>query len=198
MEAVALCVTWILLIRGKTIWQMRIMQIAFGIASACELGYESYMFLIVDRKYYKLFSSYTRAATLIGRFFAYALAQFLVSFHLESYLLSNQITSIQKINTFQLNLDSSALRRENTKESRNEEMKRQETEKNKDFSNRLSSIKSKRREFIQFEYSIAAYGRFILQEIKIFAQNTNVLKWSIWWTLTSCGFYQITNYVQSL
>ncbi|EFO14690.1 hypothetical protein LOAG_13826 [Loa loa] len=30
MEAVMLCITWILLIWGKTIWQMQIMQIAFG------------------------------------------------------------------------------------------------------------------------------------------------------------------------
>lgn len=66
-------------------------QFITGIASACELGYESYMFLIVDKKYYKLVSSYTRAATLIGRFLAYALAQFLVSFNYGSYLLLNQV-----------------------------------------------------------------------------------------------------------
>ncbi|EFO16653.1 hypothetical protein LOAG_11851, partial [Loa loa] len=45
---------------------------------------------------------------------------------------------------------------------------------------------------------MAAYFCYILQQLKIFKQNKNVLKWSIWWALTSCGFYQITNYVQSL
>ncbi|VDO83822.1 unnamed protein product, partial [Onchocerca flexuosa] len=50
------------------------------------------MFLIVDKKYYKLVSSYTRAATQVGRFFAYALAQFLITFKYGTYLLLNQIS----------------------------------------------------------------------------------------------------------
>uniref|UniRef100_A0A1I8EU19 Uncharacterized protein n=1 Tax=Wuchereria bancrofti TaxID=6293 RepID=A0A1I8EU19_WUCBA len=200
MEAVALCFTWILLI-----WR---------IASACELGYESYMFLMVDKKYYKLVSSYTRAATLIGRFFAYILAQFLISFNYGSYLLLNQIsfgavcviipTAIafppitkEIINSKAESQSKKAV--DDTREKETSEVSSDKTAKVKDS----SDVKSRDiKESVDLKeniiYRMEEYFHFILRELKIFKRNKNVLKWSIWWALTSCGFYQITNYVQSL
>ncbi|VBB27590.1 unnamed protein product [Acanthocheilonema viteae] len=210
LEAVALCVTWIILIWGKTIWQMQIMQISFGIASACEIGYESYLFLIVDKKYYKLVSSYTRAATLIGRFFAYALAQFLISFNYGSYLLLNQISFgavcviipiAVAFPSITPEIISSKTQRKQTDDMRQKETSEVSSDKTENIKD-SSSVRSENiRESVKeknVDRSIATYCRFILQQLKIFTKNKNVLKWSIWWALTTCGFYQITNYVQSL
>lgn len=203
-EAVALCFTWILLIWGKTIWQMQIMQIAFGVASACELGYESYMFLMVDKKYYKLVSSYTRAATLTGRFFAYALAQFLISFNYGSYLLLNQISFGAVCVIIPIAIAFPPITKEiidSKVESQGkkavDDMRQKET--SEDSSDKTAKAKdsgdAKTRDIKE---RMEEYSHFILHELKIFKRNKNVLKWSIWWALTSCGFYQITNYVQSL
>ncbi|MCP9265283.1 Reduced folate carrier [Dirofilaria immitis] len=199
-EAVALCVTWILLLWGKTIWQMQIMQIAFGIASACELGYESYMFLIVDKKYYKLVSSYTRAATLIGRFFAYALAQFLVSFNYGSYLLLNQISfgavciiipiaiAFPPITSEIIN--SKAQGKQTNDKRQTSKITSNETTNAEDFNGTKSENIDKSLESRNASYNMTAYFRFVLKQFKIFKHNKNVLKWSIWWALTSCGIYQ--------
>lgn len=63
-----------------------------GIASAAEIAYYSYMYAVVDQKHYKKITSYIRAAALVGKFFAFGLAQFLVSTGYGSYLLLNQVS----------------------------------------------------------------------------------------------------------
>ncbi|VDN08269.1 unnamed protein product [Thelazia callipaeda] len=206
LEAVTLCATWILLIWGKTVWQMQIMQIMFGIASACELGYESYMFLIVDFKYYVSVSSYTRAATQIGRFFAYALAQFLVSFNYGSYLLLNQISFVAVCLTIPIALcfppvTVSILRK---KECKNADLNVIHSI----FSERSTSLEqcdpshcritSESSQSANISAGILKYFRATCVQFTIFTRNKNVLKWSMWWALTTCGVYQVMNYIQTL
>ncbi|VDK54250.1 unnamed protein product [Gongylonema pulchrum] len=66
-----------------------------GVSTASEIAYFSLMYVIVDQKHFKRITSYLRTATLVGKFLAYGLAQFLVSFHIGSYLLLNQVRSAE-------------------------------------------------------------------------------------------------------
>ncbi|VDK28379.1 unnamed protein product [Gongylonema pulchrum] len=212
VEAVSLCVTWILLIWGKTIWQMQIMQIAFGIASSCEIAYESYMFLIVDQKYYALVASYTRAATLAGRFFAYALAQFLISFKYGSYLLLNQISFVATCIIIPIGLAFPPITKEMiANRARKEEAQDQKQTTNTTNVDQEGGEASKERgQQISKEstnpdakppveeQTVGDYFRSMFGHFKVFKRNSLILKWSIWWALTSCGVYQVMNYAQSL
>lgn len=42
------------------------------------------------------------------------------------------------------------------------------------------------------------YFKKTLEELKICSKNQELLKWSLWWALASCGVYQVQNYTQSL
>ncbi|VDL74939.1 unnamed protein product [Nippostrongylus brasiliensis] len=137
LEGASLCATWALLVWGEGVRQMQLMQICFGLASAAEIAYYSYLYAVVDEVHYRTVTSYIRSAALVGKLLAFALAQFLVSTGLGSYLLLNQ-------------------------------------------------------------KGIGNYFLTILRSFTVFKDNMVVLRWSVWWALTSCGVFQIYNYIQSL
>uniref|UniRef100_A0A1I7T649 Thiamine transporter 2 n=1 Tax=Caenorhabditis tropicalis TaxID=1561998 RepID=A0A1I7T649_9PELO len=189
IEAIGLVVTWSLLVFGNGVWQMQIMQIAFGVASAAEIAYYSYIYSIVDRKHYKRATSYIRAAALFGKLLAFGLGQTLISTHTSGYLTLNQISlgavSLVTIIAFFL--------------------PRVKSEKAKVSMRALPSvIEDQDIELVTNEQKeqkvnyTREYLKKTLEELKICSRNQELLKWSLWWALASCGVYQIQNYTQSL
>ncbi|VDN60045.1 unnamed protein product [Dracunculus medinensis] len=189
LEAVSLCATWALLVWGKTVWQMQIMQIAFGISSASEVAYYSYMYAVVTQKHYARVTSYLRAAALAGKFMAFALAQFLISTGYGSYLLLNQISfcALCLVLFIALILPSIPSRIIVNK-----------------IGEGTNNVRRNSRETVEWNetqeetYRIAAYFRAIWNHMKIFKRNKIVLKWSIWFALATAGTYQVYNYIQTL
>ena len=51
------------------------MQVLFGLATACEVAYYSYIYASIDSKHYLKATSYTRGAVLAGRCLAYSFSQ---------------------------------------------------------------------------------------------------------------------------
>uniref|UniRef100_A0A915PP17 SHSP domain-containing protein n=1 Tax=Setaria digitata TaxID=48799 RepID=A0A915PP17_9BILA len=208
LEAACLFGTWALLLWGQTVRHMQIMQILFGISSAAEIAYYSYMYAVVKQKHYKLITSYIRAAALVGKFCAFGLAQFLISFQYGSYLLLNQISfgSICVVLLIAAILPSIPSKRidnrvgtetvgSESKVSHISESYEEEVKNDERNSEERATLDT------NLPYSddaIAAYFRSILHHFKIFKRNETVLKWSIWWALTSCGIFQVMNYVQTL
>ncbi|VBB31359.1 unnamed protein product [Acanthocheilonema viteae] len=207
LEALSLCGTWALLLWGKTVCHMQIMQIIFGISSAAEIAYYSYLYAVVNQKYYKLITSYIRAAALVGKFFAFGLAQFLISFQYGSYLLLNQISfgSVCTVLGIAIVLPSIPSKLSANKVIEIDEDTAKRSHITVDYE---SGLQNKEQNFeekaalnastLNVDQGIAAYFRAIWYCFKIFKRNKIVLKWSIWWALTSCGTFQVMNYVQTL
>uniref|UniRef100_A0A0M3JVT9 Folate transporter 1 (inferred by orthology to a C. elegans protein) n=1 Tax=Anisakis simplex TaxID=6269 RepID=A0A0M3JVT9_ANISI len=203
LEAACLCATWALLVWGTNIRQMQLMQIVFGIASAAEIAYYSYMYAVVDQKHYKRITSYIRCAALVGKFLAFALAQLLISFRYGSYLLLNQISfasvCIILIIAVMLPPVSSKVIANKVQTADNRKMERNDLQKSgtEDNDDPVECEKS-RANVLAVDSDILAYFVSIWNHFQIFRTNKVVLKWSLWWALTSCGIYQVYNYVQTL
>ncbi|VDM41303.1 unnamed protein product [Toxocara canis] len=205
LEASCLCGTWALLIWGTTLWQMQIMQVVFGVASAAEIAYYSYMFAVVDQRHYKRITSYIRAAALAGKFFAFGLAQYLVWTRYGSYLLLNQISfgsvCIILVIAFILPpVPSKIIANRVQAEGRTGETYGCRDAKSCGENDKNSS---EERALLEtrpptVDNGIAAYFHAIWSHFQVFKNNKVVLKWSLWWSLTSCGIYQVYNYVQTL
>ncbi|VDM09737.1 unnamed protein product [Wuchereria bancrofti] len=208
LEALSLFGTWALLLWGETVWHMQIMQILFGLSSAAEIAYYSYMYVVVNQKYYKLITSYIRAAALIGKFFAFGFAQFLISFEYGSYLLLNQISfgAICVVLGIAAILPSIPSKIVNNKivESVGDTPKLSNIPTNYEEGSRNDQRNFEERTALSttnapnVNHGIVVYFRAIWYHFKIFKRNKIVLKWSIWWALTSCGIFQVMNYVQTL
>uniref|UniRef100_A0A8R1TQM6 Uncharacterized protein n=1 Tax=Onchocerca volvulus TaxID=6282 RepID=A0A8R1TQM6_ONCVO len=215
LEALTLFGTWVLLLWGTTVWHMQLMQIIFGISSAAEIAYYSYMYAIVNQKHYKLITSYIRAAALIGKFLAFGLGQFLVSYQYGSYLLLNQISFgstcvilgiaailpsiLSKLTTNKIvEIVGDEPKTSNVSTNYEEELKN--NERNHAFYRfDLNSFRTAlNTNSLNVDHGIVVYFRAVWYHFKIFKRNKIVLKWSIWWALTSCGIFQIMNYIQTL
>ncbi|XP_052092446.1 thiamine transporter 1-like [Mytilus californianus] len=88
--------TWALLLWAQGVLAMKFMQVIYGLATATEIGYFSYLFAMISNEHYKIITSFTRAAILVGRFVAYLTGQLLVSFDLMNYQQLNIISFIAK------------------------------------------------------------------------------------------------------
>jgi len=62
---------WSLLIWGRSLFHMQIMQAAFGWAAAAEIAYFSYIYATVAPELYQTLTSYVRMMTLAGRCLGY-------------------------------------------------------------------------------------------------------------------------------
>ncbi|KAM3727793.1 Folate transporter [Dirofilaria immitis] len=207
LEALSLFGTWALLLWGTTVWHMQLMQIIFGISSAAEIAYYSYMYAVVNQKYYKLITSYIRAAALVGKFLAFGLGQFLVSYQYGSYFLLNQISfgsvcvvlciaailpPIQSKMAANKVVEISGDKPKTSSVSADYEEELKNDQRNFEERTALSTNAP------NVDRGTVIYFRAIWYHFKIFKRNKIVLKWSIWWALTSCGIFQIMNYVQTL
>ena len=67
LGALGYVATWVLLVFGKGVEMMQMMQVTYALGTACEISYKSYVFVAVPKELYSSTSFYLAAATLLGR-----------------------------------------------------------------------------------------------------------------------------------
>ena len=185
LESVAYLTTRILLVWGTTIFSMQWMQVAYGVATATEIAYFSYVYAVVSIDHFKKVTSYVRAVRLFGQSMAGIVGQILISTHLTGYLELNYISlasvcvacvfAIFLPNTFNCKACCSK------PPVYNHQHLYKDTNTCSSLLRLLSQAVTKRwRDFVKFYL------------------NPSLLKWSLWWALAMCGVLQVGNYVQSL
>uniref|UniRef100_A0A0N5ASR5 Thiamine transporter 2 n=1 Tax=Syphacia muris TaxID=451379 RepID=A0A0N5ASR5_9BILA len=206
LEAACLCGTWALLVWGNTVWEMQFMQVIFGVASASEIAYFSYMYAAVDGKHYKRVTSFTRGAVLTGKFFSYGTAQLLVSLvGTNTYLLLNQISFgalcvvlviafvLPSISSSQISNKVRAELQDSNGSAYSDPRVAGENNAKKTEERVVLTVRS-----LSTENGVLLYFKSVWENFKVYKTDHFVLKWSIWWALTSCGVFQVQNYMQTL
>ena len=174
LESWAYLTTRLLLIWGTSIVSMQMMQIAYGIASATEVAYYSYIYVMIDKKHYKKTTSFIRATVLFGRS---------VSGYLGQLLYSTGALNLLGLHYFSLGpvviACIFAILLPNPSKS---------------FfpcsgpdSCRTNCKKKLLKHFKQS-----------LIDLKQFYLDLHLLKWSVWWAVATCGMLQVGNYVEAL
>ncbi|GMR31252.1 hypothetical protein PMAYCL1PPCAC_33455, partial [Pristionchus mayeri] len=217
LEAATLAGTWALLVWGQGERQMQLMQIIFGFSSAAEIAYYSYMYAMVDEKNYKRVSSHIRSSAMIGKLIAFSLAQFLVTTELGSYLLLNQISfaavSLVTVIAFFLPsvptvkvdqqirvraIGGSIRSKEEGKDEEQEPLRYPSIFRTYRTLNTLIYRSRNAVERTKMESGIRMYFVLTFRSLSIYRTSPGVLKWSVWWALAACGYYQLANYSQTL
>ncbi|XP_078677929.1 thiamine transporter 2-like [Branchiostoma floridae x Branchiostoma belcheri] len=88
-EGFTLILTWVLLLWGHGVAMMQVMQVTYGLSTAAEIGYYSYIYSVVPRDRYRRVTGYNRSVVLVGRFAAAVIAQVLISTNLVDYFALN-------------------------------------------------------------------------------------------------------------
>ncbi|KAL0615469.1 Reduced folate transporter [Plecturocebus cupreus] len=70
---------WLLLLLGRSVAHMQLMELFYSVAMAARIAYSSYIFSLVQPARYQRAASYSRAAVLLGVFTSSVLGQLLVT-----------------------------------------------------------------------------------------------------------------------
>ena len=178
-EGLAYLTTRILLIWASGVLAMQFMQFAYGVATGAEVAYYSYIYAAVDREYYQLVTSYTRAAVLVGRMMSGVVGQLLISLQVTDYLTLNYISlasiCIACVITLFLPKASGNVFGSDTRSD-------------------PSSEEQQTSCFSSWKGTICVMFR----DFKLCYSDKELLRWSLWWAFATCGEFQVENYVQNL
>lgn len=189
IESVSYLLTRILLIKGSSLFAMQLMQIIYGMATATEVGYFTYLYSAVPPKYHVAVTGPIRAAVLAGRAVSSFAGQALFSTNVLDYYGLNYFSlvsvCIATVLSFALpwyftcpcSVSLSITQSSIQESSTNEQFDAPKVKCFKSFSDK---VVSQVRQFLKFYLT------------------PSLLKWSIWWAFAMCGMLQVGNYVQSL
>ncbi|KAM5293967.1 thiamine transporter 1 [Glossophaga mutica] len=79
LQGLSLIVTWFMLLYAQGLLAIQFLEFFYGIATATEIAYYSYIYSVVDVSRYQKVTSYSRTATLVGFTVGSVLGQILVS-----------------------------------------------------------------------------------------------------------------------
>ncbi|XP_045584777.2 thiamine transporter 2 [Procambarus clarkii] len=188
-EGIGYVVTWSLLLWGRGVGAMQLMEFTYGIATSTEVAYYTYIYAKVSSKFYQRVTSYTRAALLTGRFMSGVLAQVLTSTHLLNYHTLNYFSLTSVIIAFLIACCLPSV-------STSIYFHRQQYVPTSEGDSSSSLTGNQEKESIIAKISKVA--GFIWDDFKSAYSNKYLLKWSIWWAFATCGNFQVGNYIQPL
>ncbi|XP_071123166.1 thiamine transporter 2-like [Mytilus edulis] len=163
------------------------MEVCYGLITASDIAYYAYLFAMVSNEQYKIITSFTRAALLIGRCSAYLTGQLLVSFNLMDYKQLNIISMVSVSMAFCLAL---TLKRP----SNSEIFHSKKHDENNDKTGSSANHESPNVQKPTFKSGIL----FLWNELKTAYSDKSVIAWSVFWAFASCGHGQVRNYIQNL
>nr|XP_034190001.1 thiamine transporter 2-like [Osmia lignaria]XP_034190002.1 thiamine transporter 2-like [Osmia lignaria] len=203
-------ITFLLIMIGKDILTIQIVEFFYGLFLSTEVAYYTYIYAKVDRKHYQEVTSHTKAASLFGRCMSGIVAQLTVSFDILDYHQLNYITvSATSFATiwacFLPSVGQSIyFHKENENYENHDSLSNNETvsqsyslsevlhrpeqhNNNNSPSTNISLIRKIKQAYILlWKDFLQAYS------------NNHVVKWSIWWSFSTCGYLQIISYIQLL
>ena len=185
IETLSYVATRILLIWGTSVFSQQMMQVAYGIATATEVGYFSYIYTAVPFAYYEKITGPVRAAVLFGRSFGAFAGQIAYSNGLLDYYGLNyfSLASVCLSGLFAIGLPwyfQCPCKKPQRTLYVNFSTNSEETAPPDTPPSFLQSSLNK------------------LKDFKKFYTKPTLIRWSLWWAFGMCGMLQVGNYVQSL
>ncbi|XP_030007681.1 thiamine transporter 1 [Sphaeramia orbicularis] len=212
-----LFVTTAMLLWTQSVPAMQAMQFFYGVVTASEVAYFSYIYSVIDVKRYRRATSYCRSIQLFGHTVGSVLGQLLVSFNLMSYnnmlVFTLVLTTIALLTSFFLPMPQRSMffhrkdmGHKTVAEGTKNDVDRTVGSTRAKFSVEFNSAgtleeKGPKAEETKEYDGADSCGKVLLHIWKDFYQcysSRYLLYWSVWWALATCGYNQTVNYVQVL
>ncbi|PNF28260.1 Thiamine transporter 2 [Cryptotermes secundus] len=225
LDGVFAIITWSLLIWGKSILQMQVMEVFYAFFLAAEVAYYTYIYAQVDREHYQKVTSHTRAAYLFGRALSGIVSQTLVSTGTLNYYQLNFIsfaavisatvwalflppvkhsiyfnrTNIDRQDVITGNEHHGVIIEDSVSKVPSPELSQNAyAETHESMPHSVETHDTSRLQNVQKGLTNRwkiAYY-YLWKDFTSAYTNTYVVKWSCWWALATCGFLQVLNYIQ--
>jgi len=200
IQGMACVCVWLLLVFATGVPLMQLVEVLYGLVTSAEVAYYSYIYSVIHPDNYKQATSLIRAATRSGTFVAATFGQLLVSLADVDYFWLNVASlvsvSIGFIITWFLPMPTTSLLFHNTDD--HDENKyingvRLQHDTDDDGSNMqiIDRPTTKKK-------SWRVVLKELLRDTRDCYSDMKLLKWSIWWSLSTNGWILVANYSQLL
>lgn len=180
-----------MLLWTNSLLSLQILEIFYGTYLATEVAYFTYIYAKVDREHYDRVTAHTRAAMFWGRFLASVVAQILLYIKWMNYHSLNYITFATQVTCtlwmFLLpKVDSSIyFHRKN-----DDDVTEKELESIMPLNHTTITPKPPEKQLTAFQ--------LLWFQFKNSYADIEVIQWSLWYAIGTCGFCQVTSYIQVL
>ncbi|KAM3836471.1 thiamine transporter 1 isoform 2-T2 [Vipera latastei] len=172
LQGLSLIVTWFMLLYSEGILAVQFLEFFYGLVTATEIAYYSYIYSVVDLKLYQKVTSYCRSAALVGYTVGSVCGQVLVSVVGWS-LFSLNVVSLTSVSVAFAIAWSLPMPQKSFFFHHHSRLQEQKV-------NIMKVIKELWQDFLE------CYSSWPL------------LCWSVWWALSTCGYFQVINYIQGM
>ncbi|KRX48363.1 Folate transporter 1 [Trichinella patagoniensis] len=167
--------TMLAMIYGTTVACLQLMEIAYGLTTACDISSMSFLFFVVgDLKKFQKIISIMRAVTLLGMCISYVIGQLFLWLGITDYTVHAYVSLTASVATVLLVLFICLLRKVWLKPR----TMHRRTENDTKFSIHFLTV--------------------LFYRLKKCYHSIFVIKWSIFWAISTCGYLQVVNYIQLL
>lgn len=179
LQGLSLIVTWFMLLYAQGLLAIQFLEFFYGIATATEIAYYSYIYSVVDLGMYQKVTSYCRSATLVGFTVGSVLGQILVSVAHWSLFNLNVVSltcvSVAFAVAWFLPMPQKSLFFHHIPVS----------------CHGVNGIKEPKPDRLRVL-------KVLWNDFLICYSSRPLLCWSVWWALSTCGYFQVVNYAQGL
>ncbi|KAM4795712.1 thiamine transporter 1 [Rhinophrynus dorsalis] len=221
LQAMSLIITWFMLLYAQGTLAIQFLEFFYGISTATEIAYYSYIYSVVDPNMYQKVTSYCRTATLTGFTVGSVIGQILVSVVSWSLFTLNVISlvcvSVAFATAWFLPMPTKSLffHQRSTcyanKEINIEDNSKMGSVKNgdlmcvpesEDLESQIPLNQDENPDVNQSTVGQCTNLRSVLKVLwKYFLHcysSRTLIYWSAWWALSTCGYCQVINYTQGL
>ncbi|KAJ8253053.1 hypothetical protein GJAV_G00208610 [Gymnothorax javanicus] len=212
LQGASFIVTYAMLVKVQGVLAMQFMEFFYGVATATEIAYYSYIYSVVDPAQYQRVTGYCRSITLVGSAVGSLMGQVLVSVAQVRLIYLSVITLVSAMVGFLapwfLPMASKSLFFHSRRRSLDKEAVEEGT--GEVGLGLMEECKVPLEnggpaEVIKESELDGPRGGGLLDVLRMlwgdFLQcysSCTLLAWSVWWALSTCGYFQVVNYAQAL
>ncbi|XP_076159040.1 thiamine transporter 1 [Alosa pseudoharengus] len=204
LQAASLIVTYAMLVKTQGVLAMQILEFFFGMATATDIAYYSYIYSVVEPAQYQKVTGFCRSITLLGSAIGSLLGQLLVSEAEVPLLYLCVITlacaSIAFLTPWFLPMPAKSLFF-HQKDGGNQDALTAEATTGPQEDSLECKVPLHSEEAVVREEAtrgLLAVLRVLWEDFLQSYSCKTLLAWSVWWALSTCGYFQVVNYVQAL
>ncbi|XP_008323261.1 thiamine transporter 1 [Cynoglossus semilaevis] len=199
VQATSLVVTYIMLLKAQGLLAMQFLEFFFGLATASEVAYYSYIYSVVEPEHYQRVTSYCRSIALFGSAAGSLMGQLLLSVAKAEllYLVIVTLTSAAAafVAPWFLPMPKRSLFFHQSPGAAKEETGDEESKVPLKIHNvKTVSTPSE----AETSSGLVKVLQMLFEDFVQCYRCRPLLAWSLWWALATCGYFQVINYTQAL
>ncbi|MCI4375694.1 hypothetical protein PGIGA_G00112420 [Pangasianodon gigas] len=206
LQAASYVITYAMLVKAQGVLAMQLLEFFYGVATATEIAYYSYIYSVVEPASYQKVTGFCRSVTLLGSAVGSLIGQILVSVSHVPLVNLSIITLSSSCLAFLapwfLPMPSKSLFFHQSESVPQDKTAQELPDKSEDGECKVPLgvnedtmiFKGKRGGTGGLVEVLKALGADF---VKCYSCRT-LLAWSVWWALSTCGYFQVINYAQAL